>query len=313
MRKFIIDTDTGSDDAVALAMGLRERSIELLGVTTVSGNCELDQATKNALSVIEHSGEDVPVYKGCRYPILRERQIDAINVHGEDGMGDLGLIQPKSKPEKKHAIDFIIEMVTKYPNEIEIAIIGPATNIALAIMKEPDIMTKVKHFYIMGTSGFGLGNASTMAEFNVYADAESYVPLLRSSVPKTIIGFDVCIENPFEEEDISNLYKKSNLGKFLVDCNSTLIKYNQKRMGRKVLDIPDALALAVAFWNEEIVIASKTVYAECCYKEDKTYGLVILNDQSDILAVKHRYPSNNVEVITKINREVFIEKVIGLV
>ncbi|WP_429976038.1 nucleoside hydrolase [Enterococcus sp. DIV0086] len=313
MRKFIIDTDTGSDDAVALAMGLKEQSIELLGITTVSGNCELDQATDNALMVVEHSERTVSVYKGCRYPLLKDKRINAVNVHGNDGMGDLGLIHPNTKAKNKHAVDFIIEMVSKFPNEIEIAIIGPATNIALAIMKEPEIMSKVKQFFIMGTSGFALGNASTMAEFNVYADAESYVPLLRSSVPKTIIGFDVCIENTFEEEDIKRLYEKSNLGKFLVDCNSTLIQYNHKRMGCKLLDIPDALALAVALWKDEIVIESKDVYAECCYKEDKTYGLVILNDNTDVLAVKHQYPSNNAEVVTKINRNKFIEKVIELV
>lgn len=313
MRKFIIDTDTGSDDAVALAMGLKEQAIELLGITTVSGNCELDQATENALAVVEYSEKTVPVYKGCRYPLLREQRVDAVNVHGEDEMGDLDLIHPTLKPEKQHAVDFIIDTVAKYPSEIEIAIIGPATNIALAIMKEPEIMSQVKHFFIMGTSGFALGNASTMAEFNVYADAESYVPLLRSSVPKTIIGFDVCLENHFEEADIDRLYKKSKLGKFLAECNSTLVQYNQERMSCKILDLPDAVALAVALWEDEIVLDLKEVYAECCYKESNTYGLVILNDRTDSLAVKHDYPADNATVITKIDGRRFIEKVIELV
>ncbi|MGG5372235.1 nucleoside hydrolase [Enterococcus sp. AZ196] len=312
MRKFIIDTDTGSDDAVALAMGLMDETIDLLGITTVSGNCELTQATKNALMVVQYSGKQVPVYKGCRLPLLRSERVDAVSVHGIDGMGDLDLIHPEQTHEKQHAVDFIIEMVAQYPDEVEIAIIGPATNIALAIMKEPDIMNRVKHFYIMGTSGFALGNASTMAEFNVYADAESYVPLLRSNVPKTIIGFDICLENAFKASDIKQLRKKSSLGKFLMDCNHTVLQYNLERSGEEVLDLPDAVALGVALWEEEIVLESKMVYAECCYKDDNTYGLVILNDPQDILAVNHKYPANNVEVITKINGDKLNKKIIAL-
>ncbi|MBO0453160.1 nucleoside hydrolase [Candidatus Enterococcus murrayae] len=312
MRKFIIDTDTGSDDAVALAMGLMDETIDLLGITTVSGNCELTQATKNALMVVQYSGKQVPVYKGCRLPLLRSERVDAVSVHGIDGMGDLDLIHPEQTHEKQHAVDFIIEMVAQYPDEVEIAIIGPATNIALAIMKEPDIMKRVKHFYIMGTSGFALGNASTMAEFNVYADAESYVPLLRSNVPKTIIGFDICLENAFKASDIKQLRKKSSLGKFLMDCNHTVLQYNLERSGEEVLDLPDAVALGVALWEEEIVLESKMVYAECCYKDDNTYGLVILNDPQDILAVNHKYPANNAEVITKINGDKLNKKIIAL-
>lgn len=312
MRKMIIDTDTGSDDAVALAMGLMENTVTILGITTVSGNCELEQATKNALMTVEMCKKDIPVYKGCRLPLLRKEPINAVHVHGNDGMGDLDLIHPKQSAAKKHAVDFIIDTVRKYPQEVEIAIIGPATNIALAIMKEPDVMSQVKHYYVMGTAGFGLGNASTMAEFNVYADAESYVPLLRSTVPKTIIGFDVCIENPFFQKDIRALSEKSALGKFLIDCNKRLMAYNIERTGEAIIDLPDAVALAVALWPDEIVIESRMVYASCCYKEEETYGLVIMNDRTNLQAVSHTYPKDNARVITKIDGEMFKRKILDL-
>lgn len=313
MRKMIIDTDTGSDDAVALALGLLANHVEILGITTVSGNCDLEQATLNALMTVEKCGKDTPVYKGCSLPLLREKKIDAVAVHGDDGMGDLDLIHPTQVAQDKHGVDFIIEMVKEYPNEVEIAIIGPATNIALAIMKEPLIMKQVKHYYIMGTGGFALGNASTMAEFNVYADAESYVPLLRSDVSKTIIGFDVCIANTFVSEEIEILRHKNDLGKFLMDANETLLNYNIKRTGEAIIDLPDAVALAVALWPEDIVLNSKEVYASVAYKEPETYGLVMMHDRTDALAVIHDYPKNNATVIKEINGNLFKEKVMTLI
>lgn len=313
MRKMIIDTDTGSDDAVALALGLLASEVDILGITTVSGNCNVDQATLNALMTVEVCQKETPVFKGCRLPLLREVPVDAVDVHGKDGMGDLELIHPTRLPETTHGVDFIIETVKKYPGEVEIAIIGPATNIALAIMKEPVIMRQVKHYYIMGTGGFGLGNASTMAEFNVYADAESYVPLLRSSVPKTIVGFDVCIENALLEKEIETLRSKSPLGKFLMDANETLRQYNIKRTGEAIIDLPDAVALAVALWPEEIVTNSKQVYATVAYKEEQTYGLVIMNDPNDALAVIQTYPTTNAEVITQIDTALFKEKMLTLI
>lgn len=312
MRKMIIDTDTGSDDAVALALALKSTHIELLGITTVSGNCDVEQATLNALMTVEKCNKHTPIYKGCALPLLREKPVDAVDVHGIDGMGDLDLIHPTQTPQSGHGVDFIIEMVKQYPNEVEIAIIGPATNIALAIMKEPKVMAQVKHYYIMGTGGFGPGNASTLAEFNVYADAESYVPLLKSAVPKTIVGFDVCIANAFHEEEINVLKEKSELGKFLMDANETLLNYNIKRTGEAIIDLPDAVALAVALWPEEIIAGATDVYATCSYKEATTYGLVTMHNREDALAVVQNYPDNNATVVTSINQKQFKEKVIGL-
>lgn len=312
MRKMIIDTDTGSDDAVALALALKSTHIELLGITTVSGNCDVEQATLNALMTVEKCNTHTPIYKGCALPLLREKPVDAVDVHGIDGMGDLDLIHPTQTPQTGHGVDFIIEMVKQYPNEVEIAIIGPATNIALAIMKEPKVMAQVKHYYIMGTGGFGPGNASTLAEFNVYADAESYVPLLKSAVPKTIVGFDVCIANAFHEEEINALKEKSELGKFLMDANETLLNYNIKRTGEAIIDLPDAVALAVALWPEEIITGVTDVYATCSYKEATTYGLVTMHNREDALAVVQNYPDNNATVITSIDQKQFKEKVYDL-
>ncbi|WP_349652043.1 nucleoside hydrolase [Lactococcus lactis] len=308
MRKIIIDTDAGSDDAVALAVAMNQKDIEILGITTVAGNCDLYQATQNALMTIEYCNKNISVYSGCSQPFLREQKIDAVQVHGKDGMGDLNLINPKTCAEETHAVDFIIDSVKKYPDEIEIITIGPLTNIAVAIAKDPEVMEKVKHYYVMGTSGLGPGNASAVAEFNIYADAESFDIFLRKSkVDKTIIGFDVCIDNFFNKEEIEEISDKNKLGKFLMDSNNTLIKYNIRRLKEEILDLPDAVAVGAALWPE-IILESKMFYAACCYKEPQTYGQVIFNDSTDALAVEHVYLDNNVTLITAIDGALFKNK-----
>ena len=155
MRKIIIDTDTGSDDAVAIMMCLREPSVDVVALTTVSGNVPVEQATWNCLmsAQIAVGAENVPpVYVGADRPLMRDR-VHARNVHGNDGMSDCGLIHPDISPvEGIHACDAIIDFVRKYPDEIELAVIGPVTNVALAMMKEPDVMKHVKCIWTMGTT-----------------------------------------------------------------------------------------------------------------------------------------------------------------
>lgn len=305
MKKIIIDTDTGSDDAVALAMAMNQSGVNILGITTVAGNCEVHQATQNALMTVEYCEKEISIFQGCSNPIFRDSKIDAVQVHGEDGMGDLELINPKTHVKEMHAVDFIIDAVKNNPYEVEIITIGPLTNIALAIAKEPQVMEQVKHYYIMGTSGLGLGNASSVSEFNIYADAESFDILLRrSQVKKTIIGFDVCIENYLNREEIIAIAEKNSLGKFLMDANCTLIDYNIQRTSNYILDLPDAIAMAVAIWPD-IILESQEYYATCCCKDIQTYGQVIFNDRTDSLAIEHNYPADNVSLIKKIDGVLF--------
>lgn len=182
LRKLIIDTDTGSDDAVALMMALLSDNIEVIGITTVCGNVPLDLATKNALMTSEICNSQVPIFAGADKPLFRNL-VTAVNVHGNDGMGDCDLIHPTTKPANGHAVDFILETVKSNPDQIEIVALGPVTNIALAILKEPETMKKVKHIWSMSTGGFGPGNTTPVAEFNVFVDAESFSALLNSEIP----------------------------------------------------------------------------------------------------------------------------------
>nr|MCR5178943.1 nucleoside hydrolase [Lachnospiraceae bacterium] len=190
-RKIIIDTDTGADDASALILAAKDPDIEIVGVTVLVGNVDLEQSTKNALMALETAGCNAPVYKGSA-DTFDGTVKTAFSVFGNDGMGDAGIINPSRQADEGDAIDFIIESVKNNPGEIEIVALGPATNVAKAIQRDPEAMKNVKRIWSMGTAGLGPGNASPVAEFNVYADAEAYRIMLDSGLPITVIGLDMC-------------------------------------------------------------------------------------------------------------------------
>lgn len=305
MRKFLIDTDTGSDDAVALLMAARVPDIELLGVTTLGGNIPLVQTTKNALQALEEAdAAHVAVYPGAAQPLVRPL-VTADNVHGLDGMGDQGLIHPVRQAENRHAVAFILETVAAYPDEVELIALGPATNIALAILQDRATMRKVKHIWSMGTAGFGVGNMSPVAEFNVYVDAESYAVLLESGIPLTIIGFDQCLGAAALTPSDLDALAQSKLGKFAVRCNTTRYAYNKAQSGVPYVDLPDAVAMAVALWPSEIVTESVEAYCYCCTKEEPSYGQVIVYDLRARWAEKYRARGANATVIKSIDPKRF--------
>ena len=278
-RKWIIDTDTGSDDAVAILLALLEGSVDVLALTTVSGNVPMEQATLNCLQTMEVTGVITPVYKGADRPLMRE-PVHAQNVHGNDGMGDCGLIHPShSAVPGVHACDAIIDLVKKYPHEVEIVAIGPATNIALAIMKEPETMKLTKAIWVMGTSGFGPGNTTPVSEFNVYSDAEAYKVMLSSGIPVIIGGMDICVvENaPWSQEDMDELMASGKpVAKYAVECNAKLADFFEKMNGHRYVGLPDAVAAAGALWEDVRKLVPCMAYV--CTSEPATYGQVILYD-----------------------------------
>ncbi|KEK10882.1 hypothetical protein EP18_14635 [Lysinibacillus sphaericus] len=314
MRKLIIDTDTGSDDAVALIMALKSTNLKVEAITTVCGNVPIELATKNALMTIEvANGQKPPLYIGAAKPLMRDL-VTAVNVHGEDGMGDCHLIHPTLLPERKHAVDAILELIENNPGEIEIVTIGPVTNIALALLKAPETMKKVKHIYTMGTSGFGPGNTTPVAEFNVYVDAEAYSIMLNSGIPTTIIGFDVCLgEAAWNKEDMDVLLASGKEeAVFSVQCNRSLLAYKLERSNEHIVDLPDAVAMGVVLWDE-IVVEDKLCYCYVCTTEAAAYGQVILNDGSK-LAISDGFAGHmpNATVCKTIDNPLFKKRLIEL-
>lgn len=273
-RLVIIDTDTGADDAAAIILAAKNPDIDILGVTVLLGNVDLDQATKNAIMSMEIAGCQAPVYKGAAETYAGKKK-EAFSVFGRDGMGDEDLIHPKGKAEDGDAIDFIIETVKKYPGEVEIVSLGPATNIAKAIEKDPDAMKEVKRIWSMGTAGLGHGNASPVAEFNVYADPLAYKIMLDSGVPITVVGLDMCGgEALWTDENFEVLEKTGEIGAFVSKSFGKIREFYAGNGQAGTVMNCDALAMACMLYPD---FCQETIncHGSCIVDEGETYGQVI--------------------------------------
>ncbi len=313
MRKIIIDTDTGTDDAAALLMAAAAHKlgeIEILAVTTVAGNIPLAQGTANALMTLEVAGCDLPVYPGAAAPLYRKLET-AEGVHGPDGLGGRDLVHPTRTPEKTHAVTKILELVRAYPDEVEIIALGPATNLALAILQDRAAMGRVKHIWSMGTAGFGAGNCSPVAEFNVYVDAEAYDVLLQAGIPLTLLGFDLCLGPvALTEEELSKLAQGNRVMRFLATATSALTAHNIRGGRGYTADLPDAVAMLCALYPEAGADAV-AVFAHCCTKDEFAYGQVILFPAGMEWSVPYRVPEANATVVKSVEAAVFKARLLG--
>ncbi|WP_375263033.1 nucleoside hydrolase [Palleronia sp.] len=190
--KIIIDTDPGQDDAVAILTALASPEIEVLGITAVAGNVPLDLTQKNARIVCELAGRtDIPVFAGARQPLKRPL-VTAEHVHGRTGLDGPVLPDPTMPLQDRHAADFIVETLRREaPGTVTLVPIGPLTNIAMALMKAPDIAPKIARIVLMGGAYFEVGNITPAAEFNIYVDPEAAQTVFRSGVPITVMPLDV--------------------------------------------------------------------------------------------------------------------------
>ena len=180
MRNFLIDTDTASDDAVAIIMALAAPDVRVLGLTTVAGNVGLEQATRNALLTAEICNSDVPVFAGAAEPLTRAHE-HAHWFHGADGLGDHGYPAPKRKPEREHAVDAILRLADAEPG-LTLVTLGPLTNIALALARDPSLAGRIGRCVVMGGAPCCEGNVTPAAEYNIWVDPEAARTVFRSKL-----------------------------------------------------------------------------------------------------------------------------------
>ena len=276
-RRFIIDTDSGADDVAAIILAAKDSSIKIEGVTVLAGNVDLEQGTENALMALETAGVSAPVYKGAAESVSKVK-FDLFSVFGEDGMGDADLIHPSAKAEDKPAVDFILETVKAYPGEIEIIALGPATNIANAIQKDPETMEQVKMIWSLGTTGLGTGNATPVAEFNVFNDAEAYKIMLDSGVPVTVTGLDMCRGDAmWTDEQFSKLEASGDIGWFIAKSFEK-IRVFYKQNGRETLSVCDPETVMCAL-QKDFLKDSISCHACCITDEGVTHGEVIFYEE----------------------------------
>lgn len=192
-RKIIIDTDPGQDDAVAILLALASPAkIDVLGIVAVAGNVGLHHNADNARKVVELSGRtDIPVYAGCARP-LRRQLVTAEHVHGDTGLNGPDLPDPAIPLQPRHGVDYIVEtLMQAEPGTITLCTLGPLTNIAMALVKEPRIAGRIQEVVMMGGAYFEVGNITPAAEFNIYVDPEAADIVLRCGAPITMLPLDV--------------------------------------------------------------------------------------------------------------------------
>ncbi len=195
-RKIILDCDPGHDDAVAILLALASpEELELLGITCVAGNVPLTLTRMNALRVCDLAGrKDVPIYSGCERPMVRTL-VTAEAVHGQSGL-DLPdgstLPDPDMVLQAQHAVDFIIEtLLSEPPGSVTLCPTGPLTNVAVAMVRAPEIIPRIAEIVLMGGAAINLGNVTPAAEFNIYVDPHAADVVFRSGVPLVMMGLDV--------------------------------------------------------------------------------------------------------------------------
>lgn len=260
MRTFLIDTDTASDDAVALIMALRAPEVRVAAITVVAGNVGIRQATRNALYTADLCGASVPVYPGSEKPLLRTYQ-DATWFHGRDGLGDHDYPAPKRSPETLHGVDAIIQVIESNPGLVLVTL-GPLTNIALAVSRSPSIVDKVSRCVVMGGNPCCEGNVTPAAEYNFWVDPEAAQIVMRSGLPVELIGWQLCRgEAVLGEKDIAHVLSfGTELARFAIESNSHARTALKTQTGEDGICLPDPVAMSIALdstigtdWGEHYV------------------------------------------------------------
>ena len=278
-KKLIIDTDCGSDDAMAIAMALNDPAFEILFFTVVSGNVEAVQAAENTLLTIERAGTyEPPVYLGARNMLLKELAF-AYDTHGMDGMGDLGLKPERLRPAEGNGVLRMLEALRESEaGEIDIVTLGPLTNLALAIRLDPEAVKKAGRVVVMGGAGFGGGNVTAAAEFNIWQDGEAAKIVLEAGLENLmLVGWDACLgESMLTPDDIRRIRTGSSLGKFVIEINRVLMGLNRERFGEDCLDMADPAAMAAALYPDCIKECGK-YWCEADVSPGPGYGNVLID------------------------------------
>ena len=274
-RKFWIDTDMGSDDAVALIMALRTTEIDVVGISTLSGNVPLEQASLNARYVAELCDSDVPVYAGAGKPLLRP-YVDATWFHGVDGLSGYGG-QPLQLPEKQHGVDALIQAAQDY-DDLVLVTLGPLTNVALAVAREPGITSRISRCVVMGGAACTYGNVTPAAEYNIWVDPDAARMVFLSGMPVEMVGWEFCQgEFAFEEAEIARIRSLDTaLAHFTIDSNQVAIKAYYEQTGHHGLSLPDPVTMAVAL-DKSIATEMSKHYVEIETQSELTRGMTLVD------------------------------------
>jgi purine nucleosidase len=266
-RTIIIDTDPGQDDAVAILLALASRDeLEVQAIVTVAGNVPLAHTSKNARKVLELAGRtDVPVFAGCPRPMARPL-VTAEHVHGQTGLDGPVLPEPQLPLQAQHGVDYLVDALRAAPSgTITLCTLGPLTNVAMALVKAPDIASRIKELVMMGGAYFEVGNITPAAEFNIYVDPQAADTVLRSGIPIVIQPLDVTHQMLSTKERIAKMRNLGNrCGRAVAEMLSFSERFDLKKYGSDGAPLHDPTVIAYLlrpelFEGREINVEIETV------------------------------------------------------
>ena len=295
-REFIIDCDTGTDDAIAVMAALYSPEIRVRALTSVNGNAKHSYTSRNNLNLVEYLGRDeVEVARGAEIP-LYNRGDYYDSTHGKTGLGSVELPEAKKRKFSKYrAPELIYNTAVECAGELEILAIGPLTNIALTLSLYPEIKKLVKHIWIMGGAVTG-GNISTTAEFNIWVDPVAAKMVFNSGIPLTMVGLDVTLRAMLNRTDVNKLREMGSKAAVLTAEITEFMLVRHSNGGEDAL-MHDALALAAALEPDCLSFENYFVDIEC--NGEYTAG----HTSVDVRRVSGKKP--NVSVAVDINLEKF--------
>ncbi len=299
VRRIWVDTDTASDDAVALVMAFKNPSVEVVGISVVAGNVPLDQATQIALYTAEICGVKVPIHAGADRALVRSF-VTGQHAHGSDGMGDIGLPLGGRTPTSTAGVEALIDAFRKSPGQMDLVTLGPLTNLALAIRAEPKFSSWVRRCVMMGGTGVLPGNVTPLAEFNFWVDPEAAQIVFESGIPLEMVGWDVSVADAVIQDSLAaEIRALGPLGEFCVDTQKALREFCRTETKLDGFDLPDPIAMAVAI-APDAVTREAHLRVEIALGEGHVRGQTIV----DHLGVTKREP--NCRVVYRVDRERFI-------
>ena len=306
-RRVVIDCDPGVDDAVALIMAMKH--LEVLGICAVGGNTGLSNTLRNALFITELAERsDIPVYAGYDYPMFSKPE-RAEYVHGKGGLGNIEVGELTKKSENVHAVDFIIDT---FMNNKDVCLItlGPLTNVAQAILKEPRLSERIPEILCMGGS-VTAGNYSAAAEFNIYADPEAAKIVFESGIKIKLVGLNLCRQNSVTESDVEEIRKVGNkVANFVADT----LKFSLG-IGIQV-EVCDACAVSW-YVSDKIITKSLRMHVDVETKGEFTRGMTVCDYRNYICTeptvdigrtklLDYKNEKENCEVAMEFDRELFM-------
>lgn len=275
-RSLLIDTDGGSDDVVALIMALRSADVRVRAITIVAGNVPVEQATQNVLYTIELCGTDTPVFAGAAKPLLREL-VTAQWFHGKDGLADHDYAPKSRRADSRHAVDAIIECALTNPG-IEILTLGPLTNVALAVAREPKIINAIGRCVVMGGAPCCEGNVTPAAEFNIWVDPEAAKMVFTAGIKLEMVGWHLCRgAAALNQDDVAKILAlKTPVSEFAIRCNSVAAEAYYTQTGERGISLPDPISAAITL-QPELCTDSSMHYVDIETASDLTRGMTVVD------------------------------------